>query len=166
MACARWLTWTRDTSLLTGRNGTDFTGRYPELRGMAHSLGSRRAILDGEVVAFDDQGRPSFERLQSRMHLASDSQVRRRMREVPVVYVAFDLLWLEGHSTLELPYRDRRRLLERWSWRGPAGAPLPTVRVTARRCCRPAVTRISRGSWPSAWTPPTNRDVAPRPGSR
>jgi bifunctional non-homologous end joining protein LigD len=110
---------------LTGRNGTDFTGRYPEVRGMAHSLGSRRAILDGEVVAFDDQGRPSFERLQSRMHLASESQVRRRMREVPVVYVAFDLLWLEGHSTLELAYRDRRRLLEQLelagpSWRTPA----------------------------------------------
>jgi len=59
------------------------------------------------------------------MHLASDSQVRRRMREVPVVYVAFDLLWLEGHSTLDLPYRDRRRLLEQLelagpSWRTPA----------------------------------------------
>jgi len=110
---------------LTGRNGTDFTGRYPELRGMAHALGSRRAILDGEVVAFDDEGRPSFERLQSRMHLASDSQVRRRIREVPVVYVAFDLLWLEGHSTLDLPYSDRRRLLEQLelagpSWRTPA----------------------------------------------
>jgi len=110
---------------LTGRNGTDFTGRYPELREMAHALGSRRVILDGEVVAFDEGGRPSFERLQSRMHLGSDSQVRRRMREVPVVYVAFDLLWLEGHSTLDLPYRDRRRLLEQLeldgpSWRTPA----------------------------------------------
>jgi len=110
---------------LTGRNGTDFTPRYPELRGMAHSLGSRRVILDGEVVAFDDHGRPSFERLQSRMHLASESQVRRRMREVPVVYVAFDLLWLEGHSTLDLAYRDRRHLLEQLElaglyWRTPA----------------------------------------------
>ena len=110
---------------LTGRNGTDFTGRYPELRDMAHALGSRRVILDGEVVAFDSEGRPSFERLQSRMHLASDSQVRRRMREVPVLYMAFDLLWLEGHSTLDLPYRDRRRLLEQLElggpcWRAPA----------------------------------------------
>ncbi len=104
---------------LTGRNGTDFTGRYPEVRAMARSLGSRRAILDGEVVAFDDAGRPSFERLQSRMHLASDAQVRRRMRDVPVVYVAFDLLWLEGHSTLDLPYRDRRRLLEQLELDGP-----------------------------------------------
>ena len=95
---------------------------------MAHALGSRRAILDGEVVAFDDEGRPSFERLQSRMHLASDSQVRRRMREVPVVYVAFDLLWLEGHSTLELPYRDRRRLLEQLELDGPVVAHAGTPR--------------------------------------
>ncbi len=110
---------------LTGRNGTDFTPRYPELRTMAVELGARRAILDGEVVAFDSEGKPSFELLQARMHLASDAQVKRRMRDVPVSYVAFDLLWLEGHSTLSLPYRDRRRLLdglelEGPSWRTPA----------------------------------------------
>lgn len=110
---------------LTGRNGTDFTPRYPELRAMAIELGARRAILDGEVVAFDGDGRPSFELLQARMHLASDAQVKRRMRDVPVTYVAFDLLWLEGRSTLSLPYRDRRRLLaglelDGPSWRTPA----------------------------------------------
>ena len=110
---------------LTGRNGTDFTPRYPEVRALAEALGSQRLILDGEVVAFDPQGRPSFERLQSRMHLASDSAVRRRMADLPVTYVIFDLLWLEGHSTLELPYRERRRLLSELdlngaSWRTPA----------------------------------------------
>lgn len=110
---------------LTGRNGTDFTPRYPELRAMAVQLGARRAILDGEVVAFDGHGRPSFELLQARMHLASDAQVKRRMRDVPVTYVAFDLLWLEGRPTLGLSYRDRRRLLgglelDGPSWRMPA----------------------------------------------
>jgi bifunctional non-homologous end joining protein LigD len=104
---------------LTGRNGTDFTPRYPEIRDMAIELGARRAVLDGEVVAFDREGRPSFERLQSRMHLASDSQVRRRMRDLPVTYVAFDVLWLEGRPTLGLPYRDRRRLLESLELQGP-----------------------------------------------
>lgn len=110
---------------LTGRNGTDFTPRYPELRAMAVELGARRAILDGEVVALDDAGRPSFELLQSRMHLASEAQVKRQRQRVPVTYVAFDLLWLEGHSTLALAYRDRRRLLaglelEGPSWRAPS----------------------------------------------
>ncbi len=110
---------------LTGRNGTDFTPRYPELRAMGGALGSRRLILDGEVVAFDPQGRPSFERLQGRMHLASDSAVRRRAREIPATYVAFDLLWADGRSLTELAYAARRRLLGELdlngpSWRTPA----------------------------------------------
>ena len=54
----------------------DFTPRYPEVRELGRALGARRIVLDGEVVAFDEEGRPSFERLQSRMHLASDSAVQ------------------------------------------------------------------------------------------
>jgi bifunctional non-homologous end joining protein LigD len=105
---------------LQGRNFTDFTPRYPEVRELARELGARRLILDGEVVAFDEQGRPSFERLQSRMHLASDSAVRRRMRDTPVTYVIFDLLYLEGHSTVSLAYEQRRELLETLELEGPA----------------------------------------------
>jgi bifunctional non-homologous end joining protein LigD len=105
---------------LQGRNFSDFTPRYPEVRAMARALGARRVILDGEVVAFDEQGRPSFERLQSRMHLASDSAVRRRMRDIPVTYVAFDLLYLDGRSTLPLRYDQRRELLESLELEGPA----------------------------------------------
>jgi bifunctional non-homologous end joining protein LigD len=105
---------------LQGRNFTDFTPRYPELRELGRALGAQRLILDGEVVAFDEQGRPSFERLQSRMHLASDSAVRRRMRDTPVTYVIFDLLYANGHSTLSLSYAERRELLERLELEGPA----------------------------------------------
>ena len=110
---------------LQGRNYTDFTPRYPEVRELGRVLGARRVILDGEVVAFDSDGRPSFERLQGRMHLASDSAVRRRMRDVPVTYVIFDLLYLDGRSTLGLSYSERRELLHRLaldgpSWRTPA----------------------------------------------
>lgn len=108
-----------------GRSGADFTPRYPELRELARAVGAQRMILDGEVVAFDREGRPSFQGLQSRMHLASDSAVKRKMRQVPVTYVIFDLLWLDGHSTLSLSYEERRRLLESLelegpSWRTPA----------------------------------------------
>ncbi|HEX6582173.1 MAG TPA: non-homologous end-joining DNA ligase [Thermoleophilaceae bacterium] len=105
---------------LHGRNGSDFTPRYPEVRELARSLGARRLVLDGEVVALDEQGRPSFERLQSRMHLASDSAVRRRMRDIPATYVIFDLLYLDGHSTLAFSYEERRELLERLELEGPA----------------------------------------------
>jgi bifunctional non-homologous end joining protein LigD len=109
---------------LQGRNFTDFTSRYPELRDLPRSLGSRRVVLDGEVVALDEEGRPSFERLQSRMHLASDSAVRRRMRDLPVTYVIFDVLYLDGRSTLPLAYEERRDVLERVvsdgdAWRAP-----------------------------------------------
>ena len=105
---------------LQGRKFTDFSGRYPELRGLARELGARRVILDGEIVAFDDEGKPSFERLQTRMHLASDSAVRRRVRDTPVTYVVFDLLYLDGHSTLTLGYEQRRELLEALELEGPA----------------------------------------------
>ena len=107
-----------DAVRLTGRNGTDFSGRYPEVARLAD--GAPRMVLDGEVVALDPAGRPSFERLQSRMHLASAPAVRRRLGDIPVTYVIFDLLWLDGHSTLALPYRDRRRLLAGLELDGPA----------------------------------------------
>ena len=104
---------------LQGRNFGDFTPRYPEVRELARELGARRVVLDGEVVAFDDEGRPSFERLQARMNLGSDSAVRRRMRDTPVTYVIFDLLYLDGRSTLPLAYEDRRRVLEALELEGP-----------------------------------------------
>ena len=94
--------------------------RYPEVRALAPALGARRIVLDGEIVAFDAQGRPSFERLQSRMHLASDSAVRRRLRDIPVTYVIFDLLYLDGHSTMSLSYEQRRELLDELALEGPS----------------------------------------------
>ncbi|HEU0025164.1 MAG TPA: non-homologous end-joining DNA ligase, partial [Thermoleophilaceae bacterium] len=101
------------------RNFTDFTPRYPELRELSRELGSRRLVLDGEVVALDEEGRPSFERMQSRMHLVSDSAVRRRMKDLPVTFMIFDLLYIDGHYTLSLPYEKRRELLERLELEGP-----------------------------------------------
>jgi bifunctional non-homologous end joining protein LigD len=97
---------------LQTRNLNDVTSQYPEVRRLARQLGSRDAVLDGELVAFDDQGRPSFERLQQRIHQTSESVVRRRMRSHPVTYVIFDLLYLEGRSLMAEPYRRRRELLE------------------------------------------------------
>jgi bifunctional non-homologous end joining protein LigD len=105
---------------LESRNLRDITSQYPEVRGIAEQLGAREAIVDGEIVAFDD-GRPSFQLLQRRMHVANERQVQRLAREAPVTYVVFDLLWLEGHSLMELTYEERREQLlglglgaERW----------------------------------------------------
>lgn len=105
---------------LTSRSGNDITERYPELRPLGEQLGSTEAVLDGEIVAFDGDGRPSFERLQRRMHVAGASTIRRLAREVPVVYVIFDLLWLDGRPLLDAPYAERRRLLAGLHLDGPA----------------------------------------------
>jgi bifunctional non-homologous end joining protein LigD len=102
------------------RNLNDITPRYPELRALGVELGSHEVILDGEIVAFDEQGHPSFALLQHRMHLASDTAVRALAQDAPVSYVIFDLLYLDGHDTMALPYRDRRALLDQLGLAGPA----------------------------------------------
>lgn len=107
------------------RNGNEVTPRYPELAPLGRALDGHDAFLDGEIVAFNDEGRPSFERLQRRMHVTGAHDIERLATEVPVVFVAFDLLWLDGHLTTALPYADRRRLLttlvdEGPTWRVPS----------------------------------------------
>jgi bifunctional non-homologous end joining protein LigD len=97
---------------LRTRNLNDVTAQYPEVRRITRALGSHEAVLDGEVVAFDENGRPSFERLQQRIHNTDENVVRRRMKSHPVVYVVFDLLYLDGEDLTCEPYRRRRELLE------------------------------------------------------
>jgi bifunctional non-homologous end joining protein LigD len=92
---------------LRSRNGVDMAGWFPELAGLAGALGDHAAVLDGEVVAIDPGGRPSFEALQQRMAGRAG-----RRRGAPVTYLVFDLLWLDGRLLTGLPYRERRRLLE------------------------------------------------------
>jgi bifunctional non-homologous end joining protein LigD len=81
-------------------------------------VSSHEVVLDGEVVALDEEGRPNFGLLQQRMNVAEGSALRRVIREVPVVYMLFDVLYLDGHQTLGLPYTERRRLLEGLSLSG------------------------------------------------
>jgi bifunctional non-homologous end joining protein LigD len=103
---------------LQARSGRDVTARYPELRPLAAALAGREVILDGEVVAFDG-ARPSFQKLQSRMHLTSEHAVRRLARDDPVHYIAFDLLYLDGHSLMDLRYDERRAKLAELELHGP-----------------------------------------------
>src|SRR3954470_1069524 len=79
---------------LESRNLKEITDSYPEIARIDRALGSRRAVLDGEIVAFDTEGRPSFGRLQQRMHVASREHSRRLAKNTPVTYMVFDLLWL------------------------------------------------------------------------
>jgi bifunctional non-homologous end joining protein LigD len=113
---------------LVGRNGTTLDERYPELAPLGAALGSRDAVLDGEVVAFGADGRPSFQALQARMHVQSAATQRRLAETVPVVYVIFDLLWLDGRSLLDRPHAERRSLLEGLALEGPSWRTPPASR--------------------------------------
>ena len=97
---------------LQSRSLRDITAQYPEVAAIALELEGREAALDGELVAYDDDGRPSFQRLQRRMHVVSEAEVRKRRADVPVTYVIFDLLHLDDESLLDLPYEERRERLE------------------------------------------------------
>lgn len=107
---------------LTSTNGIDATSRYPELGLLAAHLQGHGAVLDGEVVALDDDGRPDFQRLQHRMHRSDPDEVEALVRNVPVALMVFDLLHLDGLDTTTLPYLDRRRLLTELVEPGPTWA--------------------------------------------
>ena len=96
---------------VTGRSGRSETARYAELGALATALAGHRAVVDGEIVVLDDEGRPSFEMLQSRINVTRDADVRRAMRERPVTYVVFDLLWLDGRDLTGTALRIRRKTL-------------------------------------------------------
>jgi bifunctional non-homologous end joining protein LigD len=101
------------------RNGNEITAAYPELRALNRALGSTEVILDGEIVAFDQSGRPSFQALQPRMHQRGEAAIRRLSQSVPVTYIIYDLLWLDGHSLTSLPYAVRRERLDGLELSGP-----------------------------------------------
>jgi bifunctional non-homologous end joining protein LigD len=103
---------------LVSRNDRDVTVSYPELRAMGEALGARPAVVDGEIVAFDDDNRPSFGALQERMHVVDASRARRLSQSTPVAFLAFDVLHLDGRPTISLPYEQRRDLLESLSLAG------------------------------------------------
>jgi bifunctional non-homologous end joining protein LigD len=94
------------------RNDLDVTAAFPELADIGKFLGMTTCVLDGEVVALGDDGRPSFARLQHRMHVANQREAKRRSATDPVSFVAFDLLYIDGRLTTDDSYDERRARLE------------------------------------------------------
>ena len=111
---------TEATVRLVGRTGRDLTASYPEIAGLAGVIGARRAVLDGEVVAFGGAAWPSFEALQQRMNISSPAQVRQLAAEIPVTYLAFDLLAIDGDWLLDQPCERRRACLDELELQGAA----------------------------------------------
>jgi bifunctional non-homologous end joining protein LigD len=114
----RALAFIRDGAVrLVSRNQNDLTAQYPELRDLPASIGAESAIVDGEIVALDEQGRPSFSQMQQR---AGMTGMRRHApnREIPVQYYAFDLLYLGGYDLMRVDLEERKRLLSEVLTRG------------------------------------------------
>jgi bifunctional non-homologous end joining protein LigD len=94
---------------LYGRRGNDVTVGYPELAGLAAGIDG---VFDGEIVVMDASGRPSFRDLAERMHVRDRHRAERLVATIPVTYLIFDVLRLNGVDLLDVPYAERRALLD------------------------------------------------------
>jgi bifunctional non-homologous end joining protein LigD len=97
---------------LVSRNQNDLTPRYPELKDMAGLIHAKTAILDGEVVALDEEGKASFSLMQQRTGFRPGGKRSAGNAGVPVLYYAFDLLYLDGYDWRRVPLGERKRKLE------------------------------------------------------
>jgi bifunctional non-homologous end joining protein LigD len=109
------------------RNDKTLISTFPELRDIGLHLGSRSAILDGEIVALDKDNRPNFSTLSKRMHVTSKTAIEKLTRTLPASFFAFDLLYLEGRSLLNAPYDERRKLLDTLKFNGETFATPPSI---------------------------------------
>ncbi len=101
------------TARLLSRNGNDLSSGFPEVIRALAALPCNRVLLDGEIVALDEAGRPSFQRLQQRARLRRGLDIRHAMVENPVTYFAFDLLGVDDFDLRPLPLSTRKALLRK-----------------------------------------------------
>ncbi len=95
---------------LVSRNQHDLTSHYPDLADVPQHIRSKQVIVDGEIVAMDEQGRPSFSLLQKRAGTAAAKRTKPRT-EIPVVYCVFDLPYLDGYNLMRAELQKRKELL-------------------------------------------------------
>ncbi len=96
---------------LVSRNQNDLTARYPELKDLPQFIRAKTAILDGEVVALDEDGRASFSLMQQRTGFRPGGRKAAAKADVPVLYYAFDLLYLDGYDWRRVPLEERKHKL-------------------------------------------------------
>jgi bifunctional non-homologous end joining protein LigD len=113
---------------LTNRRGLETTATYPEMAALAGALAPHSAVLDGEVVAFNQKGQTSFQRLQRRMHVAQPAP--QLLAQTPVSFVVFDVLWLDGQLLVDRPQTERRAILDGLAINGPNWQTAPVLDAT------------------------------------
>ena len=97
---------------LVSRNQNDLTTAYPELQAILSSVKAGTAILDGEIVALDEQGRSSFSLMQQRTGVGEGGRrIRRTRDDIPIAYYVFDLLYLDGFGLTQARLEQRKQLL-------------------------------------------------------
>ena len=101
-----------ETIRLVSRTGHSCEKQYPELSVIPHYIGAAQAILDGEIAALDDKGAARFELIQPRIAQSDANAISHMARSRPVVYFAFDLLYLNGYDLRQVPLIERKKLLE------------------------------------------------------
>jgi bifunctional non-homologous end joining protein LigD len=111
--------WDGKKLSIRSRNDNEIAHRYPELQALADALEDHRVILDGEIVALDENDQPSFPLLQKRMHIEGKA-IAHMAKQVPIYYVIFDLLWIDGKSIMNKPLTQRREMLEELTLAGPS----------------------------------------------
>jgi bifunctional non-homologous end joining protein LigD len=104
---------------LVTRNAREVAFRYPEIRDALEELPGGDFVMDGEIVAFDAEGRSRFELLQGRIHLAGKADIAAASADAPLHYYAFDLLHAEGRRLASAPLADRKRVLRAWLAQAP-----------------------------------------------
>jgi bifunctional non-homologous end joining protein LigD len=97
--------------LLLTRNGNDYTAVFPEIARAVKALPFTDCIIDGEVVVFDDAGKPSFARLQLRGRLSNPLDIKRAAVELPAAFFVFDFIAFEDFDLRPLPLAQRKALL-------------------------------------------------------
>jgi len=97
---------------LHSRRGLNLTSQYPVLSDALARLCPVDMVLDGEIIALDNAGRPSFQHLQQRMNLMKEADVERAEKSVPVFYFVFDILYAGNVSLLSVPLRERKLILK------------------------------------------------------
>jgi bifunctional non-homologous end joining protein LigD len=120
--------WTAGALRLYARSGADITDRYPELTAPgAATFAADDAVIDGEIVALDERGRPSFSLLQNRMHLSRAADIQAEMRRTPARLYLFDALHADGADLTPRPLAERREALERIAADAGSAIDLPPV---------------------------------------
>jgi bifunctional non-homologous end joining protein LigD len=96
---------------MLSRNQNDLGPRYPELRELPKLVNAKTAILDGEVVVLDEQGRPSFSLMQQRTGIRAHGRQAAARPDLPIIYYVFDLIYLDGYDLRRVGLDDRKRVL-------------------------------------------------------